>query len=108
MAGDLEAGAFGVCFDIVGNQFVSRWEVHKLPEVEAELLRVRGYGIPGDIDRISLSKGKVDTIGIFGWFRIGEADSVGQRGRDCEDCCKKKTEYGARHDSMLEECRLSD
>lgn len=79
MAGDFEGGPFGVCFDIVGDQFVSRWVVHKLPEVKTELLRIRGNGIPGDIDRISLSEGKVDAIGIFGWFGIGEADSLGQR-----------------------------
>lgn len=98
MAGDLEGGPFGVGFDIVGDQFVSRWVVHKLPEIKAELLRVRRNGSPGDVDRISLSEGKVDAIGIFGWFRIGEADSLGQRAQDCEGYYKKRSEYGARHD----------
>jgi len=78
MAGDLEGGSSCVCFDIVGDQFVSRWVVHKLPEIKAELLRVRGNRVPSDVHCITRLKGKINAIGIFGWLRIGESDSLGQ------------------------------
>jgi hypothetical protein len=54
IAGDLEGGSSCVCFDIVGHQLVSGWVVHKLPEIKAERLRVRGNLVPSDVHCITV------------------------------------------------------